>query len=143
MNNLMINGRDALATWGIRMGDGFINIIDDFPTMKPFIENESRNENGKRIVTKDAKVSSRQINIPFTMEGSNETDFRQKRDLFISELKRGMIEITVPSLSDEKYRLVYLGKGTSYALSRDRSFAKFILKFEEPNPANRKNKPSL
>lgn len=138
MIDLLINGRDALATWGVRMGEGFIDTIDDFPTMKPFIENESRLEDGKRISVTNAKEASRQINLPFTIEGMDESDYRIKKNTFIAEIKKGVVNLVVPALGNDVYKLVYLGKGTSYALNKNRDFSKIVLKFEEPNPADRK-----
>ena len=138
MIDLLINDKDALAVFGVRMGEGFKDIIDDFPTMKPYIINESRNEDGVRISITNPKESSRQVNLPFTIEGSTEIDYQTKKNLFITELKKGLITISVPPLGANVYKLVYLGKGTSYALSVDRTFSKFVLKFEESNPADRK-----
>lgn len=45
--DLIINGKDAFITWGVRMGDGFLDAIDGFNEMKDYIENESRIEHGK------------------------------------------------------------------------------------------------
>ena len=38
---LIINDRDALTTWGVRMGDGFLDAIDGFNEMKDYIEDEA------------------------------------------------------------------------------------------------------
>ena len=46
--DLFINGKDAWGTWGVRMGDGFLDAIDGFNEMKDYIEDESRLEHGKR-----------------------------------------------------------------------------------------------
>ena len=39
------------------MGDGFLDAIDGFNQMKDYIEDESRLEHGKRIITENAKVA--------------------------------------------------------------------------------------
>lgn len=36
--DLIINGKDAFITWGVRMGDGFLDAIDGFNEMKDYIE---------------------------------------------------------------------------------------------------------
>lgn len=46
MNDLTINGKDALIEYGIKMGDGFLDAIDPPYPLKGFIENKSRLENG-------------------------------------------------------------------------------------------------
>lgn len=135
--DLIINGKDAWTTWGVCMGDGFLDAIDGFNEMKDYIEDESRLEHGKRIITDNAKVASREITLQFTIEGSSENDYRTKKKAFQTELERGAVNIKIPALGTELYRLVYLGKNVSYGLSLDRCFGKVSSKFEEPNPANR------
>lgn len=135
--DLFINGKDALETWGVRMGDGFLDAIDGFNEMKDYIENESRLEHGKRVITDNAKVDSREITLQFTIEGSSESDYRSKKKSFQTELEKGAVNIKVPVLGNEVYKLVYLGKSISYGLSPDRCFGKVSSKFEEPNPMDR------
>lgn len=135
--DLLINGKDAWNTWGVRMGDGFLDAIDGFNQMKDYIENESRLEHGKRIITDNARVDSREITLQFTIEGDSESDYRTKKKAFQTELEKGAVSIKVPVLGSEVYKLVYLGKSVSYGLSFDRRFGKVSSKFEEPNPADR------
>lgn len=135
--DLFINGKDALETWGARMGDGFLDAIDGFNQMKDYIENESRLEHGKRVITDNARVDSREITLQFTIEGDSESDYRTKKKAFQTELEKGAVSIKVPVLGSEVYKLIYLGKSVSYGLSFDRRFGKVSSKFEEPNPADR------
>lgn len=135
--DLIINGKDAFSTWGVRMGDGFLDAIDGFNQMKDYIENESRLEHGKRIITDNARVDSREITLQFTIEGDSESDYRTKKKAFQTELEKGAVSIKIPVLGSEVYKLVYLGKSVSYGLSFDRRFGKVSSKFEEPNPADR------
>lgn len=135
--DLFINGKDAWSTWGVRMGDSFLDAIDGFNEMKDYIENESRLEHGKRVITDNAKVDSREITLQFTIEGSSESDYRSKKKAFQTELEKGEVNIKVPVLGNEVYKLVYLGKSVSYGLSLDRCFGKVSSKFEEPNPMDR------
>lgn len=135
--DLIINRKDALETWGVRMGDGFLDAIDGFNEMKDYIENESRLEHGKRVITDNAKVDSREITLQFTIEGSSESDYRTKKKAFQTELEKGTVNIKIPSLGSEVYKLVYLGKSISYGLSLDRRFGRVSSKFCEPNPTDR------
>lgn len=135
--DLIINGKDTFSTWGVRMGDGFLDAIDGFNQMKDYIENESRLEHGKRVITDNVKVDSREITLQFTIEGNSESDYRTKKKAFQTELEKGAVNIKVPVLGNEVYKLVYLGKSISYGLSPDRCFGKVSSKFEEPNPMDR------
>ena len=135
--DLFINGKDAFITWGVRMGDGFLDTIDGFNQMKDYIENESRLEHGKRVITDNAKVASREITLQFTIEGNSESDYRIKKKAFQTELEKGVINIKIPTLGSDIYKLIYLGKSLSYGLSPDRCFGKVSSKFCEPNPMDR------
>lgn len=133
---LYINGKDAWVTWGVNMGDGFLDALDAPLQMKEYIENESRLEHGKRMITANAKVDSREITLGFTIMGTSESDYRTKRKAFQQELQKGAVDIRVPALGSEVYHLVYTGKSASYALSLSRRFGRLSAKFTEPNPMN-------
>lgn len=134
---LYINGKDAWVTWGVNMGDGFLDALDAPLQMKEYIENESRLEHGKRMITANAKVDSREITLGFTIMGTSESDYRTKRKAFLSELQAGAFTVKVPILGADVYKLVYTGRSISYGLSSDRTFGHFTMKATEPNPADR------
>lgn len=134
---LFINEKDAWTTWGVRMGDGFLDAIDSPLPMKDYIENESRLENGKRMITSIAKVDSRDVTLSFTITGSSETDYRAKKKAFQAELQAGAFTVRVPAIGDETYHFVYTGKNISYGLSLNRKFGNFSVKVTEPDPTNR------
>lgn len=134
---LIINGNDAWTQWGVNMGDGFIDTLDAPLPMKEYIENESRLEDGKRVLTANVKKDSREITLSFTIIGTSESDYRAKKKAFETELYNGALTILVPKVSSDVYHLIYTGKNISYGLSLDRCFGNFSAKFEEPNPADR------
>ena len=135
--DLFINGKDAWETWGVNMGEDFLDAIDGFAPMKDYIENESRLEDGKRIVKMTPKVASRDMTLHFTIKGNSQQDYRSKRAAFEEELRAGFIDVNVPVLGAQVYHLIYLGKSVSYAMNIARTFSTISAKFEEPNPADR------
>lgn len=134
---LYINGKDAWATWGVNMGEGFLDAIDAPLQMKSYIQDESRLEDGVRIDTSNPKVASRDITLGFTIMGSSESDYRSKKAAFQAELQKGAFTVRIPALSSDTFKLVYTGKSISYGLSRRRDFGHFTMKCTEPNPADR------
>ena len=60
---LLINGENAYTTWGVRMGEGFLDVIGASASMKDFIENKSRLEHGKRVIINNPKVDEREITL--------------------------------------------------------------------------------
>lgn len=137
MAELIINGKDALTTWGVRMGNGFIDALDTPLTMKEYIENESRAEHGKRVLVVEPRISSRSVTLPFTIEGNSQSDYQTKKKSFESELYKGSIIIQIPDNSNDVFKLVYKGQCASYGQNKNRNFGKFNAKFEEPNPTDR------
>lgn len=134
---LIINGVDAYDTWGVSMGKGFLDAIDTFVPMKEYVVNKSRLEDGERILLGTPKVDARDVTLAFTISGVSEVDYRNKRKLFEAELQRGMMQIVVPALGAEMYKLIYVGKSPSYNMNLARTFAEVSVKFREPNPKDR------
>ena len=137
MGELLINGMDAFAVWGVRMGNGFIDALDTPLTMKEYIENESRIEHGKRVLVVNPMISSRSVTLPFTIEGESQSDYQLKKKSFEEELYKGIITIQIPMNSNDVFKLVYKGQCASYGQNRTRTFGKFNAKFEESNPTDR------
>ena len=137
MSDLLINTQDAHTTWGVRMGEGFLDVLGASSPMKEFIENKSRLEHGKRVIINDPKIDEREITLSFTIEGNSQSDYQAKKKAFFEELYKGVVDIQVPANSNEIYHLIYLGKSVAYAQSLDHTFGKISAKFNEPNPANR------
>ena len=137
MSDLLINTQDAYTTWGVRMGEGFLDVLGASSPMKEFIENKSRLEHGKRVIINDTKIDEREITLSFTIEGNSQSDYQAKKKAFFEELYKGVVDIQVPANSNEIYHLIYLGKSVAYAQSLDHTFGKISAKFNEPNPANR------
>lgn len=134
---LYINGLDAYTTYGVMMGEGFLDALGAPVSMKEYIENSSRLEHGKRTITSNAKVDSRELTLTFTIRGSSPADFRTKKKAFYAMLYAGSLTVKVPSDSEDIYHLNYLGKNITYAQNISRNFAKIGVKFEEPNPMDR------
>ena len=137
MSDFLIKTQDAYTTWGVRMGEGFLDVLGASSPMKEFIENKSRLEHGKRVIINDPKIDEREITLSFTIEGNSQSDYQAKKKAFFEELYKGVVDIQVPANSNEIYHLIYLGKSVAYAQSLDQTFGKISAKFNEPNPANR------
>lgn len=154
MADLLINNSDAFATYGVIMGDGFIDAIDTPAGLKGFIEFDSRTQDGKVIRTTSPKVSARDLTLKFRIFASDtktvggvttdmtiaerQADLQTKKTAFLSMLQTTPnVTIEVPALNDNKYHLVYTGQSITYSLSMDRTTCIIGAKFTEPNPTIR------
>ena len=134
---LIINGKDAYTTWGVSMGESFIDSIEAPASLKDHISNESRAEHGKRVITAPSvmKVASRDVTLQFHIFGNTTEAYIANKKAFQSVLYAGAVDIKIPSRGTEIYHLVYQGKQVSF--SQSPCDGKLSAKFEEPNPMNR------
>ena len=106
MDELLINGENAYTTWGVRMGEGFLDVIGASASMKDFIENKSRLEHGKRVIINNPKVDEREITLSFTIESNSQSDYQAKKKAFFDELYKGVVDIQIPAKTElsEKFQ---------------------------------------
>lgn len=133
--DLYINSQDAWSTWKVAMGDGFIENLLLPAGTKDFIENESRLENGKRVIYNDPKVASREVTLTFNIHGDTTSEYLANYKAFVSALQAGKVTARVPAVG-MTFTLVYK-KSTSFALGRSRMNSRLAVKFEEPDPTDR------
>lgn len=130
----------AWRVYGMRMGDKFLDTIDEPVTYKDPIVNECRTESGQRVAhLPSVCLKPRDLTLIFTFEGETPAELTRLKNSFFSLLAshHGELTVKVPKVSDSIYRLRYIGKGTDYSLTLDRRFCKIAMKFSEDNPANR------
>lgn len=134
--DLLINGKDAFDTWGVNMGDNFLNVLLTPPPVKQYCENKSRLEDGKRVILGNKKEDERDMTLTFTIQGASQNDYISKYRAFMIEMSSGLVSINVPALGADVYH-VYYKNAVSYAMNIERTFSKISMKVCEPNPAER------
>ena len=134
MAKLLINDIDA-DTFGVRMGDGFLDALALPAALKEHLTNDVRTENGTQIVFNKA-VKDRDLTLQFVVEGESPEHTTMLVNGFVNLLMQGETIIQVPSDGNVIYHLYYTSS-TSYGRSLDRKTARLSVKFNEPNPANR------
>lgn len=124
----------------MRMGDKFIDTIDEPISYKEPIINECRTQSGQRVaLLPSVYLKPRDVNLIFTFEGESPDELRELKSRFFSFLSDhlGELDIRIPKVNDATYHLRYVGKGADYSLTLDRCFCKVALKFSEDNPSVR------
>lgn len=84
-----INDKDAYTTWGISMDTSSLSALMTPPPMKEFIENKSRLENGKRVITSDSKIDERNITLTFNLTAKAKISFLLDIILFVKNSPLG------------------------------------------------------
>ena len=135
LGDLYINSQDAWSTWKVAMGDGFIENLLLPAGTKDFIENESRLENGKRVIYNDPKVASREVTLTFNIHGDTTSEYLANYKAFVSALQAGKVTVRVPAVG-MTFTLVYK-KSTSFNIGRARVDSSLAVTFEEPDPTAR------
>lgn len=131
---ILINGTQLA---GVRMAPGSIAKLVAPISPKEFVSNESRLEDGKRVLyPSDVKFAPRELTITFQVTGSTESEFNTRVSAFYNAMYRGYVTLEVTDVSDDVYKLSYLGSST-YKGGMSGHACKITVKFEEPNPADR------
>lgn len=135
LGDLFINNQDAWGTWMVAMGESFIENLLLPAGNKDFIENESRLENGKRVITTNPKVASRDVTLTFNVHGDTTTEYLSNYVAFVAVLQAGAVKIRVPAIK-MTFNLIY-NKANSFNIGRARMDSSLAVKFEEPDPTDR------
>lgn len=135
LGDLYINGNDAWGMYRVAMGEGFIQTLLTPAGNKDFIENESRLENGKRVVFNNPKVASRDLTLTFNIHGDTQEEYMLNYKAFVAVLQQGKVVLRVLDL-DMTFTLVHK-RSSSFALDRNRLNSRLSVKFEEPDPTSR------
>lgn len=132
---LFINNKDAYTTWGISMDNTSLSTLMTPPPLKEFIENSSRFEHGKRVITSNAKKDERNLTLQINLTAHNEQEFFSRYLSFCNELATGVLNIRTKYQPTVVYKTIYLS--CSQFSQFMRGIGKFSLKLCEPNPSDR------
>lgn len=132
---LFINGKDAYTTWGISMDETSLSALMTPPPSKPFIENKSRLEHGKRVIRTNPKVDERDLTLQINLTAKNEEQFFARYLSFCVELETGSLNIRTKYHPYILYRTTYVSCQQFSEFMR--GIGKFVLKLNEPNPKDR------
>lgn len=127
--------QDAYIMWGISFDQTALSTLMTPPPNKGYIENKSRLENGKKVITYNPKVDERSVTLTFNLTAKNEPEFYDKYNRFCEELKKGTLEIKTRYQPAVVYKMVYESCTQFSQLMRE--IAKFSLKLTEPDPTDR------
>ncbi len=128
---IYINGRNAFEFWGISFPPEAINAICAPLANKAYIENESREEHGSRIIIHNPKIAKREITVEMHLSALDEVEFDIKYERLMLLLEIGNFSITY---KDVEYKFIFQ---SCSQFSRIGNIAKFVLKLVEPNPKDR------
>lgn len=130
-----INNKDAYTTWGISMDTSSLSALMTPAPMKEFIENKSRLEHGKRVITSDPKIDERNISLTFNLTAKSEEQFFSRYNSFCEELATGVLYLRSKYQPNVVYKTIYLSCNQFTQFMR--GIAKFSLRLVEPNPTDR------
>lgn len=135
VGELYINSKDAYSTWGISLTSNSISALMTPAPNKSFIENKSRLEHGKRVITTNPKVDERNVTLELQLTAKSETEFFNRYESFCEELATGILNIRTKYQPTITYKMIYLSCNQLSQFMR--GIGKFTLKLCEPNPKDR------
>lgn len=135
IGELFINGKDAYTTWGLSMDETSLSALMTPAPNKELIENKSRLEHGKRVITSNPKKDERNLTLQINITAPDKDTFFTRYDSFCNELDLGVLDIKTKYQPTTVYRTVY--QSCQQFSQFMQGIGKFALKLNEPNPKNR------
>lgn len=131
---------DTETAYGVFFTDVAITALMTPAPKKAYITNKSATLPGKQVQPTAPKVDERDVQLTFGLHAPSLAQFLMRYYAFCAELEKGHIDLTVHIYEDSSwmkitYRLCYLSC-QQYSEFNGR-LAKFVLKFNEPDPSNR------
>lgn len=140
---LYINGKLASAQ-GIILGQGSVAALRQHGGLKEWPSNENAGINGKRVLPGfTPKAAARDVQLTLGLQAASFAQFIERYNKFVNTLEAGAVDLRIDTSTDngttwttgETYHLLYMSCA-QYSEFNGR-LAKFIAKFNEPNPKNR------
>ena len=129
--------------WGIFIAETSLTALMSPAPLKSYITNKSALSHGKQVLTDSGnlpKVDERDVQLVFAIRANTLAKFLMRYYSFCEELKKGAIDLTIriwdgDSYMKATYYLNYLS--CSQFSEYNGRLGRFVLKLNEPNPANR------
>lgn len=128
---MKINGKDALETWGVFLDEKALNNLWLPPHNKPNVSNNSRLEDGVRVVNSKLYIDEREVTIGFNIRAKTREEFKSKMKLFVAELNQGLVKMEVEGEIYKLYTIDFIG------LEFIGCIGSLSVRFQEPNPNDR------
>jgi hypothetical protein len=144
---LYINSNRVNTTGGLQgiiLGNGTVAALHQHSGLKDYPSNTSNTIHGKRVLPGfTPKVAARDVQVTLGLQASSFAEFTTRYNALIETLEAGTVDLRIDSSENfgqtwttgETYHLLYLSCA-QYSEFNGR-LAKFVIKFNEPNPKNR------
>ena len=130
--------------WGVFFTETSVTNLMTPAPLKAYIKNKSPLSHGTQVLAEGEyrpKCDERDVQLTFGLKASSLAKFFMQYRSFVTELEKGNIELMVHiyeghTFIKETYQLKYLS--CSQFAEYNGRLAKFVIKFNEPNPKNRR-----
>jgi hypothetical protein len=129
---------DAYDVWGVSFTDTALSSLMTPASVKKPVENKSRILDGKQVINDSnlTKKEERDVTLEMHIKAPTRLLFWQRYDAFCQQvLEKQFILIKSGYLSDRVFHMTY--ESCSQFSEWMQHIAKFTLRLNEPNPANR------
>lgn len=137
------SSRTIKQRWGMVLAETSVTALMTPAPLKSYITNKSALSNGKQVLTDSGnvpKVDERDVQLVFAIHANTLAKFLMQYHSFCDELKKGAIDLTLHVWEGDSYMKTtyYLNYVSCSQFSEyNGRLGRFVLKLNEPNPANR------
>lgn len=122
---------------GVRPGKGFKDTLLAPLETKDYIYNESRLENGRRVLSTPVRYKSRSISLEFQIIGSTKAELETRKSALFNAFNNGTVDIVATEFSSQVFHFIYTGKTPTYSSGLSGLSCRVKVGFDEPNPSDR------
>ncbi len=129
--------------WGVTLAETSVTALMTPAPLKSYITNDSALMDGKQVLTDSGnlpKMDERDVQLVFAIQARTLAKFLMQYSSFCEELKKGAIDLTLYMWEGSSYIKItyYLNYVSCSQYSEfNGRLGRFVLKLNEPNPANR------
>lgn len=136
----LINRTDISERFGVYLKKGAYSSLLSYPTAKPYLTEETRDEDGERVLIQNQRRQARIVSLPCVLVADDQNDFWRKYDEFVQFLLgEGVFDFTMEE-HNRTYRFYYVECSDFTNLKpikgSGKKYSDFTLTLREPNPKN-------
>lgn len=133
----MINDIDISAVYGAYFKKGAYNTLMSYPSVKEYLTEEVREENGERTLIVMPRVKARTVTMDMYIVGGDKADAQIKSEQFlVFLLNSGEFLLHLVS-RNRGYRLSFVGGEARRAITeKGRTYIEMSIQFKQDDPSN-------
>ena len=138
MGRWLMNGVDISDTYGVYLKKGAYDALMNYPSMKEYMTEDVREENGERILFSMPRTGAMDVTIPVYLVADSRSEWFTRYEGFLRFLVNAGIMTLHLNMHNRNYRMIYQSCEVLKSLRRQqgRMYSEIDLVFRIPDTHN-------